>query len=123
MKKVLFLLLSALAAPLSGADYSLQLTPENTKVEWTLGDVLHTVHGTFQLKRGSLRFDSDSGKAGGEVVVDVVSGASGSGARDKRMHKNILESGLFPEAVFVPDRVEGKLAQSGASRSAGRGIC
>jgi len=116
MKALLLLLLSVLAAPIYGADYSLQLTPDNTKVEWTLTDVLHTVRGTFQVKRGSLRLDPGSGKAGGEVVVDVASGASGSGARDNRMHKNILESALFPEAVFVPDRVEGKLAPSGASR-------
>ena len=116
MNKVLLVLLSAVAAPLLGGEYSLQLTPENTQIEWTLTDVLHTVRGTFRLKQGSLRFESESGKAGGEVVVDVVSGGSGSGARDKRMHRNILESALFPEAVFVPDRVDGRLAPSGASQ-------
>ena len=45
------------------------ISPENTKIEWTLSDVLHAVHGTFQLKSGSVHFDPDRGKAGGDVVV------------------------------------------------------
>ena len=115
MYKALFILLLSFAAPLQGAGYNLRLTAENTKIEWTLRDVLHTIHGTFRLKRGSLRFDPETGNAGGEVIVDVVSGASGNGMRDKRMHKTILESAQFPEAIFVPDRVEGSLAASGPS--------
>ena len=108
-------LLAALATPAFCTEYSLQLTPENTRIEWTLSDVLHAVHGTFELKRGSIRFDPDSGKAGGEVVVDAASGESGGGARDRRMHKNVLESSKYPEAVFTPDRLEGKLAMQGTS--------
>jgi polyisoprenoid-binding protein YceI len=49
-------------------------------------------------------------------VVDVASGDSGSGARDKRMHKEILESSRYPEAVFTPDHVSGELALSGESQ-------
>ncbi|HVW87362.1 MAG TPA: YceI family protein, partial [Bryobacteraceae bacterium] len=86
------LLLALLAIPAFAADYSLQLTPDNTNIDWTLGDVLHTVHGTFRLKHGAITFDPDTGKAAGEVVVDVQSGESGSGARDRRMHANVLES-------------------------------
>jgi polyisoprenoid-binding protein YceI len=110
-----FFLLIALAAPAFCGSYTLQLTPANTRIEWTLSDFLHGVHGTFELKRGSIRFDPDSGKAAGEVVVDAASGDSGSGARDKRMHKSILESAKYAEAVFTPDRLEGKLALPGTS--------
>ena len=85
------------------------------QVAFTLGDVLHTVHGTFALKRGNLRFDPETGKASGEIVVDAASGESGSAARDKRMHANILESARYPEIVFRPDRVEGKSRREGAS--------
>jgi polyisoprenoid-binding protein YceI len=92
------------------------LDPAKSKVEFTLNDVLHTVHGTFQLTSGNLRFDAASGKASGEIVVDAASGDSGSKARDKRMHANILESGRFPRIVFRPDRVEGKLAAEGKSQ-------
>jgi hypothetical protein len=110
-----FFLLIALAAPVFCGSYTLQLTPANTRIEWTLSDVLHAVHGTFELKRGSIKFDPDSGMAGGEVVVDTTSGDSGSGARDKRMHKSVLESAKYADAVFTPDRLEGKLAVPGTS--------
>ncbi len=95
---------------------SLDLDPAKTEIQFTLHDVLHTVHGTFKLKRGSIRFDPDSGKASGEIVIDVASGASGSDARDRRMHKDILQSQRYPEAVFIPDRVDGKLTPQGSSQ-------
>jgi polyisoprenoid-binding protein YceI len=104
-----------LSYPLSAAEYHLHLSPETTQVTWTLGDVLHTVHGTFKLKRGEIVFDTDNGKASGEVVVDATSGESGSGARDGRMHKNVLESAKYPEVSFSPDHVEGRVELTGTS--------
>jgi len=86
-----------------------------TKVEFTLGSLLHTVHGEFRLKRGAMSFDPRTGKASGELVVDATSGDSGSPARDKRMHANILESAKYPEIVFRPDRVDGVVAPEGHS--------
>jgi polyisoprenoid-binding protein YceI len=115
MKITYFFLLTALAAPAFCGSYTLQLTPDNTRIEWTLSDVLHAVHGTFELKRGCITFDPESGKAAGEVVVDTTSGDSGSGSRDKRMHKSVLESSKYADAVFKPDRLEGKLAVPGTS--------
>jgi len=88
---------------------SLELDPSKTEVQFTLHDPLHTVHGTFKLKKGSIHWDPDSAKASGEIVVDVTSGASGSDARDRRMHKEILESQRYPEATFTPDRVDGNM--------------
>jgi polyisoprenoid-binding protein YceI len=108
-------LLLSLTVTATAADFRVELSPETTKINWTLGDVLHTVHGTFRLKRGEIHFDPESGKASGEVVVDATSGESGSGARDSRMHKNVLESQKYPEISFAPDRVEGKVQQSGTS--------
>jgi polyisoprenoid-binding protein YceI len=101
------------AAPRSPDEIALDLDPARTEIQFTLGDVLHTVHGTFQLKSGTIRFDSATGKAGGEVIVDAASGASGSKARDRRMHKDVLESQRYPEAIFTPDRIEGSLAAEG----------
>jgi polyisoprenoid-binding protein YceI len=101
--------------PACAADFSFEMKPETTKVQWTLSDVLHTVHGTFKLKSGRIDFDTDTGKASGQVVVDVASGESGSEARDSRMHANVLETKKFPEAVFAPNRVEGTLALPGTS--------
>jgi len=110
---------AAILAAASGpapAQTALEFNPAETKVEFTLGDVLHTVHGTFALKRGNLRFDPATGVVSGELVVDATTGASGSGARDKRMHANVLESTRFPEIVFRPDRVEGTVAPQGPSK-------
>jgi polyisoprenoid-binding protein YceI len=76
---------------------------------------LHTVHGTFALKSGTVHFDPQTGKAGGEIVVDVPSGESGNNSRDKRMHKEILETTKYPDVIFRPTRVDGRVGQSGTS--------
>ena len=113
-QSLLALLICAL--PGVAADKTIDLDPARTSITFTLGDVLHTVHGTFKLKRGSIRFDSATGEASGEIVVDVASGDTGNGSRDKRMHKEILESARYPEATFSPDHVSGELMPSGESQ-------
>ena len=115
------LVLSALpqhAAPHPAAgEIVLMLDPAASKVNWTLGTTLHTVHGTFAVKRGTLQLDAATGKIGGEIVVDAASGASGDEGRDKKMHKDVLESARFGEVVFRPDRLEGKIAPQGTFKS------
>ena len=115
---VALLLLSALpqhAAPRPPAgEMVLNLDPGQSKVHWTLGTTLHTVHGTFAFKNGSLRLDPESGKASGEIVVHATSGDSGNDSRDKKMHKEVLESAQFAEIVFRPDHVDGKVLPQGS---------
>jgi polyisoprenoid-binding protein YceI len=109
----------AFAAILAAADLSapeLQFDPALTKVEFTLPDVLHTVHGSFALKRGSVRFDPVTGQAQGELVVDAASGESGNATRDRRMRQNILEAERYPDIVLRPDRVRGRIAPQGSSQ-------
>ncbi|MFN7995826.1 MAG: YceI family protein [Bryobacteraceae bacterium] len=118
----LFLGISAVAAPVSSQETRLELDPARTTVKFTLADVLHTVRGDFKLKHGSLFFDPMTGKMGGDLVVDATSGNSGSEGRDRRMHKNILESERYPEIVFSPDRVEGSVAFQGNSQVRVHGI-
>jgi polyisoprenoid-binding protein YceI len=103
-------------ASLSAQETALQIDPAQTDVSFTLADVLHTVHGKFTLKQGTIRFDPATGKASGELVVDAASGNSGSPGRDHRMHQNILESAKYPEIVFRPDRVQGKVEPQGTSQ-------
>ena len=45
--------------------------------------------------RGSLQVDPATGKASGEIVVDATSGKSDNDGRDKKMHKDVLESAKF----------------------------
>jgi polyisoprenoid-binding protein YceI len=106
---------TGVAASLHAGEAVLDLDATRTKVAFTLADVLHTVHGDFKLKTGSIRFDTSTGQAAGGVVIDATSGASGSGGRDRRMHKSILESEKYPEITFHPDRFQGRLAPEGGS--------
>ncbi len=108
-------ILTLLSVPVFAERVEMEINPAATKVHWTLGDVLHTVSGTFQVKKGEVWFDTGSSRAGGLLVIDATSGESGSGARDSRMHKNVLESARYPEITFVPDRVEGKVEAAGDS--------
>ena len=113
MKKLILFVLALTPALAQRVD--LELEPRATTIGWTLGDVLHTVHGTFRLQKGDIWFDSPTGKAGGVLVVNAASGESGSNARDSRMHKNVLESAKYPEITFAPDRLRGTVATTGDS--------
>ena len=111
---VFFLLAAALAWG-QAQEATLNFDPAQTTVDFTLGDVLHTVHGSFRLKTGQVRFDPATNSISGELVVDAPSGNSGSTGRDRKMHKEILQSVRYPEVIFRPDRVDGKVLASGRS--------
>ena len=99
----------------------LHLDPAQTHVGYTLEATMHTVHGTFALKSGEIRYDSASGVASGVVIIDATSGNSGNGSRDQKMHKEILESQKYPEITFTPNRVLGGASQ-GSSQVQVEGI-
>ena len=105
----------AQATPAPAAEIVLTIDPTQSQVHFTVDSTLHTVHGTFALKSGSVHFDPETGKAGGDIIVIANSGESGNGSRDKRMHKEILETEKYPEAVFHPTQVEGKISPHGSS--------
>jgi polyisoprenoid-binding protein YceI len=100
----------------------LALDPDKSEIHWTLDSSVHTVHGTFKFKRGELRLNPNSGSASGEIVVAATSGDSGNEGRDKKMHKDVLESARFQDIIFKPDRVEGKVAATGTSSVMVHGI-
>jgi polyisoprenoid-binding protein YceI len=101
---------------------TLRLDPAATHVEFTLGDTLHTVHGSFRLTTGTITFDSATGKASGVLVVDAASGESGNRSRDGKMTKEILEAQKFPELTFTAEEVVGTLADAGPSHLEVRGV-
>jgi polyisoprenoid-binding protein YceI len=102
-------------APPAASQVVLTLDPAQSTVHWSVGSTVHTVHGTFTLKSGTIHFDPQTGKAGGEIIVSAMTGESGNGSRDARMHKEILETAKYPEMVFRPAQVEGKVDPSGPS--------
>lgn len=110
---IIFLLTTALAA--SAQCYTLQTDPAKSTVKFTLDAALHTVNGTFRVKPGVLQFDPASNQIEGEILVDAKSGKTGNGMRDRKMHKDVLESESYPEISFRPQRLEGTVRNSGQS--------
>jgi polyisoprenoid-binding protein YceI len=118
----LTILLALASFATDAQDVAFQLDLQHSTVKFTLGDVLHTVHGSFHVKQGSLHLDAASGRLSGEIVVDAKSGDSGSGMRDRKMHREVLESDRYPEIAFRPDRVEGTVLLPGKSSVRVHGI-
>jgi polyisoprenoid-binding protein YceI len=105
----------AAQAPTPAQELVLQLDPARSGAEITLPATMHTVHGTFVAKHGTIHFDPASGRADGEIVFDAASGNTGNDGRDHKMHHDVLESQRYPEIVFRPDRAEGAFTASGTS--------
>ena len=101
---------------LQAQEVRVDIDPAKTSVTFTLDATMHTVHGTFKLKSGNLKFDSASGAASGLFVLDATTAETGNSGRDRKMHKNVLQSTQFPEIAFVPRRVVGKVELSGSSK-------
>jgi polyisoprenoid-binding protein YceI len=110
------LLLGLLAAPAFAQEKTLELDPTQSDVHFTLKSSLHTVHGTFALTSGRVSFDPATAKVSGSIVVSAASGESGNKGRDSRMHKEIIESGRYPEIAFAPHDIEGRVEMQGDSQ-------
>jgi polyisoprenoid-binding protein YceI len=121
-RPLVLLLLASLTVRARGQELTLQFVPSTTSIAFTLGDLVHTVHGSFNLKSGEVRYDPATGGVHGILVVDATSGQSRNRIRDRRMHREILESARYPEITFRPDRVEGKVANPGTSTVQVHGI-
>src|SRR6185503_6843338 len=80
------------AATAQSQELRFQFDPSKTTIAFTLGDVLHTVHGSFQLKSGDVEYKVATKAVSGNLTVDATSGQSGNHSRDHKMHKEILES-------------------------------
>jgi polyisoprenoid-binding protein YceI len=105
-----------LAQAARAQELSVLIDPAQSKVEYSLGSTMHTVHGAFAVKSGSVHYNPASGQIGGTIVVDATSGQSGNSSRDSRMHREILESDKFPEIVFSPTKLTGVVAADGVSK-------
>jgi polyisoprenoid-binding protein YceI len=104
-----------LASGLGAQQTVVTFDPATTQVTFTLGATMHTVHGSFKLKSGEIRFNPSTGDASGSVVVDARSGDTGNASRDRNMHGHVLESAKFPEIIFTPDHLTGSIAPQGIS--------
>jgi polyisoprenoid-binding protein YceI len=91
----------------------LKLDPANTQIKLTLRGFPHTTTGSFELKRGEIVVDPDTGKADGNVIIDAASGSTGVGMRDSEMRDNILQTQRYPEISFAPRHAEGRPVPNG----------
>jgi polyisoprenoid-binding protein YceI len=105
----------ALSAHSDAQRIILRCDPAQTVANFTLGASLHTVHGEFKVKRCEIRFDLSSASISGEVVFDAATGQTGNDSRDRKMHKDVLESQRYSEIIFRPDRVDGKVSTATTS--------
>lgn len=102
----------AVLVPLSAASSTsaLRLEPTDSSVAFDLDTTFHEVHGSMKVLEGNIRFDPSSGEVSGRVVVDATSASTEHAKRDKKMHRQVLESERYPRIVFEPRRFEGVLA-------------
>ncbi|HXP46767.1 MAG TPA: YceI family protein [Terriglobales bacterium] len=105
----------AVVPPAFAQEATLHLDPEKTTLSFTLEATLHTVHGTFRLKNGAIKFNPATGAASGAVVIDATSGQTGNQRRDRNMHRDVLVSERYPEITFTPTRIIGNVQPQGES--------
>lgn len=101
--------------PVFAQPLELEIDATRSTIEFTLDATLHTVHGTFRLASGTVRYDPETGEASGKIVVDARSGQSGNTKRDRDMHVKVLQSERYPAIELIPERVVGVLPSSGSS--------
>lgn len=114
-KGMMLLIALSVTPMLQARELAVDLDAAKTKIVFVLSDVLHTVHGTFQLRYAHISFDPASGAIAGSITVDAASGSSGSAARDKRMTRDILQAQRYPEIRFTPSKLAGSISTSGTS--------
>jgi len=117
------LLAAVLLAPsMLRAQQNLLIDPARSEVHFTLGDVLHTVHGTFHIQQGAIAFNRATGEASGSVVVDALSGQSGNSTRDGRMARDELKAQTYKDVTFAPARFTGEFKSAGDSALTVHGV-
>lgn len=108
--------IALLCVPIASAQrQTFNVAPDQSEVAFNLGDVLHTVKGTFHVSSGDVVFNPSGPEISGVVQIAAASGTSGNATRDRRMGTDILDAPQFPVASFSPSRMVGSIAPNGDS--------
>lgn len=91
------------------------LDPTATKVTFLAGTTLGDVTGHFGMESGVIRWDVKTGKAGGLIVIDAVSGGTGSTWEDHILHGEVLQSVQYTRITYQPTKVTGALIREGSA--------
>ena len=92
------------------------LSPERTRLTFTVGATGHAIEGVLALDSGEIHFDPETGEASGQVLIDLRRAVTGNRLRDHEMRTSVLETEQYPIAMFRPSRVAGTFAPSGPSQ-------
>ena len=76
------LLCSSTTARGQSQELTLQFAPSGTTIDFTLGDILHTIHGSFKLKRGDVEHNL------GTAAVRGDNGSDESGSLSRRTRRS-----------------------------------
>src|ERR1700730_5070955 len=82
LNAIVLALLGCAAAFAQPQGLRFQFDTSTTKITFTLGDILHTVRGSFKLKQGDVKYSVWTKSTVGTVTVDATSGESGNHSRD-----------------------------------------
>jgi polyisoprenoid-binding protein YceI len=108
--------IALLCVPIASAQHeTFTVAPDQSEVTFNLGDVLHTVRGTFHVSSGDVVFNPNASEISGVIQIAAGSGTSGNAMRDRRMGTDILDAPQFPVASFSPSRMVGSIAPIGDS--------
>jgi polyisoprenoid-binding protein YceI len=106
----------ATGGALGAAERSLRLDPATTTIRFRVKARAHQVLGSMPLVSGELRFDPETGAAGGEIVMDPGRAETGVQMRDRTMREEVFEVERYPLMVFRPQRVAGEVPDEGLGR-------
>jgi polyisoprenoid-binding protein YceI len=107
------LIILVLVGTAAAGERTLTIDPKTSEVTFTLGATMHKVHGSVGVATGEIRFSEVPGAATGEIVLDATSAETGNKKRDRKMHKEVLESAAHPVITLVPTRIDGALPVEG----------
>jgi polyisoprenoid-binding protein YceI len=90
----------ASALPALSEQMTFVLDSERSEVRILLGATLHTVPGSAPIGPATLTWDTESGEASGQVVIQSADLDTGIDARNAKMHEVVLKTLEHPEIIF-----------------------
>jgi hypothetical protein len=97
---LLTLAVLAVALPALSEQMTFVLDSERSEVRILLGATLHTVPGSAPIGPATLTWDTESGEASGQVVIQSAELDTRIDARNAKMHEIVLKTLEHPEIIF-----------------------
>ena len=94
------LALVAASLPVLAEQMTFVLDAERSEVRIRLGATLHTVPGSAPVGASTLTWDTETGVASGQVVIQSADLDTGIDARNAKMHDLVLKTLEHPEISF-----------------------